>query len=165
MKDHKVGLVHRWQPGESGNPRGRPPGTRTTGRGLCLGVLDLLLQKTENQDKIRDALQGALDRNPLQFFRTFIFPFDRSLPPGSVDSGPPASVRIIMEMSGPQIQTLRDADFGSTSEVEAKALRAQRLVAQIERLETQVAEEKMVEGEVVEPMETETETHVPEVVK
>ena len=74
-----------FQPGISGNPRGRPKGTGG-GRTQTLVALDRLLSTKGNQQAITDALAKELLANPLQFFRNIVVPL---LPRAARDAPPP----------------------------------------------------------------------------
>ena len=62
-----------FKPGQSGNPAGRPKGTKT-GRVHALGELDSLLSEEETLETLRDGFQKALERDPVWFFRRIIMP-------------------------------------------------------------------------------------------
>ena len=62
-----------FQPGQSGNPAGRPKGTKT-GRLHALGELDALLSEEEARETLRKGFQKALERDPVWFFRRIIMP-------------------------------------------------------------------------------------------
>ena len=62
-----------FQPGQSGNPAGRPKGTRS-GRSQALSVIDALLKDAGNQDILREGLQKRLAKDPVWFFRRIIMP-------------------------------------------------------------------------------------------
>ena len=62
-----------FQPGESGNPDGRPKGT-SGGRVLALAALDEMLAKKKNQRALVKALEMELLGNPVRFFKTIIMP-------------------------------------------------------------------------------------------
>jgi hypothetical protein len=63
----------QFQSGESGNPVGRPKGTKS-GRMQALGVLDDLLKDEGALTTLREGLQKALERDPSWFFRRIIMP-------------------------------------------------------------------------------------------
>ncbi len=62
-----------FEPGQSGNPAGRPKGT-VSGRAAALGELDRLLNEPETQAALRDGLRAALLRDPAAFFLRFVVP-------------------------------------------------------------------------------------------
>ena len=62
-----------FQPGQSGNPAGKPKGC-VGGRSRALKVLDDMLAKEENLAALEAALQTELHKNPLRFFRTIVMP-------------------------------------------------------------------------------------------
>jgi len=62
-----------FQPGQSGNPAGRPKGTKS-GRVHALGELDALLSEEETLEMLRAGFQKALERDPVWFFRRIIMP-------------------------------------------------------------------------------------------
>ena len=62
-----------FQPGQSGNPAGRPKGTRS-GRSQALSVIDALLKDAGNQEILREGLQKRLAKDPVWFFRRIIMP-------------------------------------------------------------------------------------------
>jgi hypothetical protein len=76
-----------FQPGISGNPRGRPKGS-CSGRAQTIAALDLLLSKKCNQQAIIDALEEELRAHPAQFFRNTVVPL---LPRAALDAPPPSS--------------------------------------------------------------------------
>ncbi len=73
-----------FQPGISGNPRGRPKGT-CGGRAQALAALDRLLSKTRNQKALIDALEKELQADPARFFRNMVVPL---LPRAALDAPP-----------------------------------------------------------------------------
>lgn len=62
-----------FKPGQSGNPAGRPKGTKT-GRVHALGELDALLSEEEALETLREGFQKALENDPVWFFRRIIMP-------------------------------------------------------------------------------------------
>ena len=62
-----------FQPGISGNTRGRPKGT-CGGRAQVLAALDRMLSKECNQQAIVDALEKELQADPARFFRNTVVP-------------------------------------------------------------------------------------------
>ena len=92
-----------FNPGISGNTRGRPKGS-LGGRAQALAALDRMLSKECNQQAIFDALEKELQADPARFFRNVIVPLiprttREALPPDANDdwlpmdrtppSGPP----------------------------------------------------------------------------
>ena len=63
----------QFQPGESGNPNGRPKGS-SGGRVQALAALDVMLAKRKNQRALEKALEMELLGNPVRFFKTIIMP-------------------------------------------------------------------------------------------
>jgi len=63
----------QFQPGESGNPNGRPKGS-SGGRVQALAALDVMLAKRKNQRALVKALEMELLGNPVRFFKTIIMP-------------------------------------------------------------------------------------------
>ncbi len=63
----------QFQPGESGNPTGRPRGS-TGGRVQALAALDVMLAKKKNQRALIKALESELLDDPVRFFRSIIMP-------------------------------------------------------------------------------------------
>jgi len=63
----------QFQPGESGNPTGRPRGS-TGGRVQALAALDVMLAKRKNQRALIKALESELLNDPVRFFRSIIMP-------------------------------------------------------------------------------------------
>ena len=63
----------QFQPGESGNPTGRPRGS-TGGRVQALAALDVMLAKKKNQRALIKALESELLNDPVRFFRSIIMP-------------------------------------------------------------------------------------------
>ena len=74
-----------FQPGISGNPRGRPRGS-LSGRAQVLAVLDRILSQECNQQVIFDALEKELPADPSRFFRNTVVPL---IPRAALDA--PAS--------------------------------------------------------------------------
>jgi len=62
-----------FQPGQSGNPLGRPKGTKS-GRVHALGELDAMLSDDSALETLREGFQKALERDPVWFFRRIIIP-------------------------------------------------------------------------------------------
>ena len=62
-----------FEPGQSGNPAGRPKRAKS-GRMFALDALDGLLQDEGVLETLRDGLQKALERDPVWFFRRIIMP-------------------------------------------------------------------------------------------
>ncbi len=50
-------------------------GRNKTGRNQAIALLDELLAKPENLDKIKEALQENFDLDIMNFFKTFVLPF------------------------------------------------------------------------------------------
>ncbi len=73
-----------FQPGISGNTRGRPCGS-LGGRAQALAALDRMLSKECNQQAIIDALEKELQADPARFFRNTVVP----LIPRSIREAPP----------------------------------------------------------------------------
>ena len=62
-----------FQPGQSGNPHGRPVGSGS-GRSKILSALDGLLSEQSTLDEMRAAFEVELRKNPVRFFRDIIMP-------------------------------------------------------------------------------------------
>ena len=62
-----------FQPGQSGNPSGKPKGC-VGGRSRALKVLDDMLVQEENLAALETALKAELHKNPIRFFRTIVMP-------------------------------------------------------------------------------------------
>ena len=92
-----------FQPGISGNARGRPMGS-VGGRAQALAALDRMLSKECNQQALFDALEKEFQADPARFFRNVVVPLiprstREALPPDANDdwlpmdrtppSGPP----------------------------------------------------------------------------
>ena len=92
-----------FQPGISGNTRGRPKGS-LGGRAQALAALDRMLSKECNQQALFDALEKEFQADPARFFRNVVVPLiprstREALPPDANDdwlpmdrtppSGPP----------------------------------------------------------------------------
>ena len=63
----------QFQPGQSGNPAGRPKGTNS-GRMQAVGVLDALLKDAGPLEVLRAGLEKKLEQDPVWFFRRIIMP-------------------------------------------------------------------------------------------
>ena len=63
----------QFQPGQSGNPDGRPKGSKS-GRMQAVGVLDSILKDEGTLATLREGLQKSLERDPVWFFRRIIMP-------------------------------------------------------------------------------------------
>jgi hypothetical protein len=63
----------QFQPGQSGNPKGRPKGSYG-GRIQALAELDQLMGCNPNKKKLRKAMQESFDKDPMGFFKTVIMP-------------------------------------------------------------------------------------------
>jgi hypothetical protein len=63
----------QFQPGQSGNPAGRPKGQKS-GRMQALGELDALLKDQDARQTLRKGLLKTLERDPVWFFRRIIMP-------------------------------------------------------------------------------------------
>jgi hypothetical protein len=63
----------KFAPGVSGNPSGRPAGSKN-GRARALALLDDLMGDERNQRKLLRAFQDRFDDDPARFFLQFIAP-------------------------------------------------------------------------------------------
>ena len=78
-----------FQPGISGNTRGRPSGS-LGGRAQALAALDRMLSKECNQQALFDALEKEFQADPARFFRNVVVPLiprstREALPPDAFD--------------------------------------------------------------------------------
>ena len=78
-----------FQPGISGNTRGRPKGS-LGGRAQALAALDRMLSKECNQQALFDALEKEFQADPARFFRNVVVPLiprstREALPPDAND--------------------------------------------------------------------------------
>jgi hypothetical protein len=62
-----------YQPGQSGNPAGKPKG-KVGGRAAALLELDSMMATTENRLVLRKALQEHFLADPVRFFKQIIMP-------------------------------------------------------------------------------------------
>ena len=62
-----------FQPGQSGNPRGRPKG-HYGGRIQALATLDRIMAKKANRARRAEALEAEFEKNPVAFFKSIIMP-------------------------------------------------------------------------------------------
>lgn len=62
-----------WQPGQSGNPAGKPRGTLHA-RARALAILDQILDEAETREALRDALRRYILKDPVRAFRTLVMP-------------------------------------------------------------------------------------------
>ena len=60
-------------PGNKANLRGRPKGIKS-GRTLALAELDRAWAVTRNREHLRSVFQAAIDKDPLECFRTYVMP-------------------------------------------------------------------------------------------
>ena len=63
----------QFQPGQTGNPEGRPKGQKS-GRMQSLGELDSMLKDSDVMATLREGLLKALEKDPVWFFRRIIMP-------------------------------------------------------------------------------------------
>lgn len=63
----------QFQPGQTGNPEGRPKGQKS-GRMQALGELDTLLKDAGTLETLREGFQKKLEQDPVWFFRRIIMP-------------------------------------------------------------------------------------------
>lgn len=63
----------QFQPGQSGNPVGRPKGSYG-GRILALASLDRMMARKKNQMALINALEREFRKEPVRFFKTVIMP-------------------------------------------------------------------------------------------
>ena len=66
-------VMSQFQPGESGNPNGRPKGS-SGGRVQALAALDVMLAKKKNQRALVKALESEFLGDPVRFFKSIIMP-------------------------------------------------------------------------------------------
>ena len=62
-----------FEQGKSGNPRGRPKGSRS-GRAKALAQLDKVMARRKNQKFLDAAIEADFHANPMVFFKTVIMP-------------------------------------------------------------------------------------------
>lgn len=62
-----------FEPGQSGNPKGRPKGSYG-GRIQALAALDKMLARRKNQSALVKALEKEFEADPVRFFKTIIMP-------------------------------------------------------------------------------------------
>jgi len=63
----------QFQPGQSGNPGGRPKGSYG-GRIKALAALDKVVAKKTNRRALEIAIQTEFNKDPMRFFKTIIMP-------------------------------------------------------------------------------------------
>ena len=63
----------QFQPGQSGNPEGKPKGA-VSGRTQLVKALDRLLQDEGNQQALLNGLEASLQKDPVWFFRRIVMP-------------------------------------------------------------------------------------------
>jgi hypothetical protein len=63
----------QFQPGQSGNPAGKPKGT-VSGRTQLVKALDRLLQDETNQQALLNGLEESMQKDPVWFFRRIVMP-------------------------------------------------------------------------------------------
>jgi len=63
----------KFEPGKSGNPRGRPKGSYR-GRTRALMALDKMIGNKKSEAKMIRAPEKYLDDKPLEFFKTIVMP-------------------------------------------------------------------------------------------
>ena len=62
-----------FQPGQSGNPAGRPKGSYG-GRIKALAALDKMLGRKKCETALVRALETELEKDPVRFFKTIVMP-------------------------------------------------------------------------------------------
>lgn len=62
-----------WQPGQSGNPAGKPRGA-VHARARALAILDQILDEAETREALRDALRRYVLKDPVRAFRNLVMP-------------------------------------------------------------------------------------------
>ena len=70
------------QPGQSANPKGRPPGPSRSGESIGL-VIDRMLKRRSNRKILAQALEQAFREDPLRFLKTVVprfLPKDGKMP-------------------------------------------------------------------------------------
>ena len=104
----------QFQPGQSGNPAGRPKGTKS-GRMQALSVLDDLLKDPSAQQTLCEGLQKALERDPVWFFRRIIMPL---LPKdATVQFDNKGAIQWVRLSTIPATDSLRSIDPNTVSEL------------------------------------------------
>jgi len=63
----------QFQPGQSGNPAGKPKGT-VSGRTQLVKALDRMLKDEANQQALLNGLEASLQKDPVWFFRRIVMP-------------------------------------------------------------------------------------------
>ena len=63
----------KFEPGKSGNPRGRPKGSYG-GRIKALALLDKIMARKRNQADLERAIEESFRKDPMGFFKTVIMP-------------------------------------------------------------------------------------------
>jgi len=81
-------------------------GRGASGRTKALRVLDAILAKEENQERLGEALQREFEKNPVRFFKNFVIPLL------------PREARMEMEAAGAVIWTRISEAFPPTAEKE-----------------------------------------------
>ena len=60
-----------FQPGKSGNPRGRPRGVTHSGNSIAL-IIDKMLKRPSNRKILAAALEQEFRANPIKFLKTVV---------------------------------------------------------------------------------------------
>ena len=71
----------QFRPGQSGNPDGRPTGSKNhDGLQAVLSMLKDLVSKDDNLKKLEETLQEELNKHPMRFYRSIVMPlFPRNI--------------------------------------------------------------------------------------
>ena len=71
--DHPAFVAHKWKPGQSGNPGGKPAAL-FNGRHKALRLLDEILAEETTLAKMRTALRAYIHKRPVAAFKTLVMP-------------------------------------------------------------------------------------------
>lgn len=135
-REHALG---RWQPGQSGNPSGRPRGSRDR----ALAALDAIgdANAADILQAVVDAAKGG-DMRAAELLLSRLWPIRRgrpiavALPPVATAADLPGALgAVIAAMAGGEISADEAASMAGVLEAQRKALETANLEARIESLE------------------------------
>ena len=107
---------YQFKPGQSGNPSGGKKPAGFVGRLQALAVLDKVMGKEKNKEKLEKFLQKEFDKSPVSFFREFVMPLLPKESKGLIESGGRTvewrSLLTVGEEAGPVSAPVIDMEAG-----------------------------------------------------